>query len=338
MRLFGKVDGTIDRYDRAEWLSLPFDLAFKLDELTRRVSHAEYLGRYRLGDYVPLRVECRSLAASEANPTAAPTVTVYNSSGTVITDDVALPPWTKRDGYFQREQRLDSTYAVGRYVALVEYTATSEAFRKLLIFEVIDGGHTSGGYMGIQFHPSPRDRYVVGLTDGLTLEQRKKPSLGTYGTPAAGTAGHTMRVMNHRYLGRFRLGDYVPIAVVTRGSGTVEEGSTAAPQYTIYNASGTVVTGADDVSIEPQSKPERVGWYGTEHRLDSNFSTGSYAVVVTWAEGGDGYAQTLSFEVTDGGHASGGYVGLAERQGLPVVIAGLCENPATLELRKGPSV
>ena len=28
MRLFGKVDGSVDRYDRAEWLSMPFDLAW----------------------------------------------------------------------------------------------------------------------------------------------------------------------------------------------------------------------------------------------------------------------------------------------------------------------
>lgn len=28
MRLFGKVDGVVNRYDRAEWLSIPFDLAF----------------------------------------------------------------------------------------------------------------------------------------------------------------------------------------------------------------------------------------------------------------------------------------------------------------------
>jgi hypothetical protein len=28
MRLFGKVDGTVDRFDRAEWLTPPFDLAF----------------------------------------------------------------------------------------------------------------------------------------------------------------------------------------------------------------------------------------------------------------------------------------------------------------------
>lgn len=29
MRLFGKIDGAINRYDRAEWLTLPFDLAFE---------------------------------------------------------------------------------------------------------------------------------------------------------------------------------------------------------------------------------------------------------------------------------------------------------------------
>lgn len=27
MRLFGKVDGVIDRYDRAGWLTMPFDLS-----------------------------------------------------------------------------------------------------------------------------------------------------------------------------------------------------------------------------------------------------------------------------------------------------------------------
>lgn len=29
MRLFGKVDSTVDRYDRAEWLTPPFDAAFQ---------------------------------------------------------------------------------------------------------------------------------------------------------------------------------------------------------------------------------------------------------------------------------------------------------------------
>lgn len=28
MRLFGKVDGAIDRFDRAEWLTGPFDLSW----------------------------------------------------------------------------------------------------------------------------------------------------------------------------------------------------------------------------------------------------------------------------------------------------------------------
>jgi hypothetical protein len=28
MRLFGKITGAVDRYDRADWLTPPFDLAF----------------------------------------------------------------------------------------------------------------------------------------------------------------------------------------------------------------------------------------------------------------------------------------------------------------------
>jgi len=28
MRLFGKIDGSINRFDRAQWLTCPFDLAF----------------------------------------------------------------------------------------------------------------------------------------------------------------------------------------------------------------------------------------------------------------------------------------------------------------------
>jgi len=34
VRLFGKVDGRIDRLDRAVWLTLPFDMGFRIP-LTR---------------------------------------------------------------------------------------------------------------------------------------------------------------------------------------------------------------------------------------------------------------------------------------------------------------
>ena len=30
MRLFGKVDNTVDRYDRAEWITPPFDSTFRV--------------------------------------------------------------------------------------------------------------------------------------------------------------------------------------------------------------------------------------------------------------------------------------------------------------------
>ena len=35
MRLFGKVDGVIDRLDRAGWLTMPFDLLWTLIEASK---------------------------------------------------------------------------------------------------------------------------------------------------------------------------------------------------------------------------------------------------------------------------------------------------------------
>ncbi len=32
MRLFGKVNSLIDRFDRAEWMTLPFDLSLRVNE------------------------------------------------------------------------------------------------------------------------------------------------------------------------------------------------------------------------------------------------------------------------------------------------------------------
>jgi len=50
VRLFGKVDSTVDRYDRAEWLTVPFDLAFRVRIIKPSVigrigSTQTYIGR-----------------------------------------------------------------------------------------------------------------------------------------------------------------------------------------------------------------------------------------------------------------------------------------------------
>lgn len=45
MRLFGKVDGHINRFDRAGWLTTPFDLAFAISNLIfRRTPYTARVG------------------------------------------------------------------------------------------------------------------------------------------------------------------------------------------------------------------------------------------------------------------------------------------------------
>ena len=49
MRLFGKVDGSINRFDRADWLTMPFDLSW-LATVYEVITDTAYICRSITGD------------------------------------------------------------------------------------------------------------------------------------------------------------------------------------------------------------------------------------------------------------------------------------------------
>lgn len=65
MRLFGKVDGVIDRFDRAEWLTMPFDLAFA--EVVVEPDLIPYIVSMsvEVADTVSAQVEVRDIASTQ---------------------------------------------------------------------------------------------------------------------------------------------------------------------------------------------------------------------------------------------------------------------------------
>ncbi len=139
------------------------------------------------------------------------------------------------------------------------------------------------------------------------------------------------------FLGRFQLGDFLPLTVQAMTS-SGEVAPTAAPNYTIYDSSDAIVTGADDVKMPPLDKAVRTGWFAAEHRLNSAFSTGRYNVRIEWASSGSNYGREYSFEVVAGGNATGAYVGaefFTPAHGNFIV--GLSDG-GTLESRKNPRV
>lgn len=139
------------------------------------------LGRFKLGDFLPLHVEAINGSRAEGSPSAAPNYTIYNSSGTVVTgaDDLKMIPHDKptRTGWFYAEHKLGSNFAVGRYDVLVESTISASVYPRRYCFEIVGGGHTSGGYIGLEHVPSPQAKYIVGMLDEGTVEIRKGPSI-----------------------------------------------------------------------------------------------------------------------------------------------------------------
>lgn len=135
---------------------------------------------------------------------------------------------------------------------------------------------------------------------------------------------------------RLQLGDFLPLSVQCYNSSGVEAAPTAAPQYTIYDASDNVVSGADDVAMPIQAKGERVGFFYADVLLGSTFSAGRYNYRIAWAVSGSSFSKVGSFEVVAGGNAQGGVIGLEFLKSPHANHVVQMTEDGTVEFRKGP--
>lgn len=136
-----------------------------------------YLGRFQLGEFVPLSLDCRTTAATEVSPTAAPTVSIYKTNDTAVLDAKSLAPYIKGQltGHFRGEVFLNSSYSAGRYHGIFSWASGGSTYRQEFSFEVVAGGNVKGEYIGLRYYRRPHADYVVGLTDGGVLEFRRNP-------------------------------------------------------------------------------------------------------------------------------------------------------------------
>lgn len=136
-----------------------------------------YLGRYQLGDWLPINEECFTTAATEVAPTAHPTVSIYKANDTPVLDAAKLAPFDKptRTGWFRTEVFLGSSYSTGRYHGLISWASGGSNYATQFCFDIVAGGNNSGTYIGLEHYRRPHADYVVGLLDGGTLEFRRNP-------------------------------------------------------------------------------------------------------------------------------------------------------------------
>lgn len=129
-----------------------------------------HLGRYRLGDRLPLVLRCLNAGEPEW-PGGPPVVTVYAPNGpafdaglpvdsfTVGADDVGAVT-----GLFRRAVFLGPKYSgyIGRYTAVARWADGDGAVHaKLWTFDLIDGGSAAGDVIAAAVVDRPRATFVL---------------------------------------------------------------------------------------------------------------------------------------------------------------------------------
>lgn len=135
----------------------------------------DYLGRWQLGERLPLSVRCRSSADTPAEPASAPLAMIYSDSGFVTSQ---LMPITDRygvTGVFAFELLLDGRFAVGRHTVIYHYTISSVPLMAQQDFEVVAAGNFDGAGLSMFYYRRPGAGYLLTHQDSGRLIRKRNP-------------------------------------------------------------------------------------------------------------------------------------------------------------------
>lgn len=137
-----------------------------------------YLGRFQLGDYVPLQIGTHPGTAVAANPTAAPTarIVALDTPGSAVeTVNMAIRDAYKRTGFFLNWLRLSSSYSAKIYAAYYTWAIAGSNYSECDMFEVVAGGNSSGAVIGAAVIQRPEAEFLMYQLDDGTLNVRRNP-------------------------------------------------------------------------------------------------------------------------------------------------------------------
>lgn len=128
-----------------------------------------------------------------------------------------------------------------------------------------------------------------------------------FGGDAAVTPGgpHALWQGDGSYLGRFHVGQSIPLGLASMNTTRVPTAPDEAPLAKIYNASGTLQE-TIDLPLASAAK----FYFQKRSRLGSGYSAGRHFVIYQWLIGGVTYQVADTFDVLSGGDADGGVIAM----------------------------
>jgi len=135
-----------------------------------------FLGRYQLGDLVPLTVLCTGPDGSPLDPDSAPAARIYPASGGLVAE-VALPcrdrPATT--GLFGGRILLGPSYAPGRYLIQCRWQAGTFHGGRLLSLQVLPGGDATGTVTALCHYDRPGATHVINARTSGAIKKGRNP-------------------------------------------------------------------------------------------------------------------------------------------------------------------
>lgn len=146
------------------------------------------LGAFRLGEWITLRVLCKSTSSTPTLPDSLPRVFVLDGSGNVILGNVAMPAADPNGapGLFQRRWQLRQTQAgadmsttsPGRYCRVrYEYSLSGSPRVVTDHFEMVPGGSSQGSHLSMFFWRRPGQNVLVQHLDSDAVVRSRNPYL-----------------------------------------------------------------------------------------------------------------------------------------------------------------
>lgn len=138
-----------------------------------------FLGKFQLGEWLPLSLVTHNASGTPTLPDAAPTAKIVDSSGTTV-DTINMPIGKSKafiTAGFEHIHRLDSDYSAGVYMIFYRWATGSGAFSgaQSQQFEIVAGGDSDGNVMGMTWMPKPQSADVVYQLDGGGLRAGRNP-------------------------------------------------------------------------------------------------------------------------------------------------------------------
>lgn len=133
------------------------------------------LGRYQLGEIVPLSVWCRSAVLTPTEPAQAPVATIMSSTAQVASIRLPIQDRYGSTAFFQYPLQLDGRFATGDYSVVVQYTIGGVPLADVLTFTVVGGGNFDGAALSMFYYRRPGANFLLTAHDSGRLIRKRNP-------------------------------------------------------------------------------------------------------------------------------------------------------------------